>query len=713
MIKPVGLTRQSIDPILVSKTLFLLLSFIFMASVLTGQSFKASSMEKILYGVAYYPEYMPSERLEEDVKLMKECGINMVRIAESTWAFQEPRDGEFNLDYIGKVLDIMHRNDIEVIVGTPTYAIPSWLAKKHPEILVETKQGKSLYGPRQNMDISHPTYRYYAERIIRKLVDYVHDHPAVIGYQVDNETKHYQTGGENVQKQFVKYLQTQFTSPGEMTKAYGLNYWSNSIFHWEDMPSTLGSINASLINEFKTFQRQLVTDFLAWQVDIVNEYKRPGQFVMQNFDLEWRDGSYAIQPDVDHFEASRALDIAGIDIYHKTQDDLDGVTIGLAGDLARSMKQDNYLVVETQAQSILNTAKQRLHYPGQLRLQAYSHLASGANMVAYWPWHSIHNAAETYWKGLLSHDMEPNPTFLEAKQIATEFQKLGKHLVNLEKSNKVAIYFSNESLSALDWFYFSKSLNYNDIVRNFYEILFKANIECDFIDHTSQDLSKYKLILVPPLYVASEKELERLNRFAKDGGHILYAFKSGFSNENVQVHTLRQPGALREPAGISYQQFTNIDKLPLKENPFEVAVEENYVSIWAELLNAESAEVIASYDHPHWGKYAAITKNRYGKGSVTYLGTWPSQAILEKVIQKAAIEAKVADGTQKLAFPLITRSGQNKMKKMVHYFLNYSPVAQSFSYPFDPGIELFSGKDINTAGEIQLEPWDLVIVEEK
>ena len=695
------------------KTLSFLFFVTLIAPGLHGQSFKASGMEKILYGVAYYPEYMPYDRLKEDVKLMKECGINVIRIAESTWAFQEPRDGEFNLDYIGKVLDIMHKNNIQVIVGTPTYAIPAWLARKHPEILVETKQGKSVYGPRQNMDISHPTYRYYAERVIRKLIDYVHDHPAVIGYQVDNETKHYHTEGENVQQQFVKYLQTKFASPAEMTTAYGLNYWSNSIFHWEDMPSTIGSINASLINEFKTFQRKLVTDFLAWQVDIVNEYKRPGQFVMQNFDLEWRDGSYAIQPDVDHFEASKPLDIAGIDVYHKTQDDLDGVTIALAGDLARSMKQDNYLVVETQAQSILNTAKQRLHYPGQLRLQAYSHLASGANMVAYWPWHSIHNAAETFWKGLLSHDMEPNPTFLEAKQIASEFDRLNQHLVNFKKINRVAIYSSNESLSALDWFYFSKALNYNDIVRSFYEILFKSNIECDFIDHTTKDLSKYKLILVPPLYVASKQELEQLNRFAENGGHILYAFKSGFCNENVQVSTSRQPGFLREPAGFSYQQFTNIDTLSLKGNPFEVSEAENYVSVWAELLTVETAEALAVYDHPYWGKYAALTKNHYGKGSITYLGTWPSKAILKKVIQQSAREAKVLDTAQNITFPIITRSGQNAKKKKVHYFLNYSADAQAFSYPFEAGVELLTGKEIRVDESMHLKPWDLAIVEEK
>ncbi|MBD3290451.1 beta-galactosidase, partial [candidate division KSB1 bacterium] len=528
-------------------------------------------MKEILYGVAYYYEYMPYERLEEDARMMKECGINMVRICESTWGYHERQDGVFNFDHVDRILEVMHRHGIKVIIGTPTYAIPTWLAKRYPEILADRKDGRARYGSRQNMDISHPTYRYYAERIIRKLIEHTYRNPAVIGFQVDNETKHYHTEGENVQKQFLQHLKTKFSTPEEMNKAFGFHYWSNSVNAWEDMPSTMGSINGSLNSEFSKFQRMLVTDFLAWQVAIVNEYKLPHQFITHNFDLSWRSGSYAIQPDVDHFEASQPLDVAGIDIYHKTQDDLDGMKIALAGDLARSMKQDNYFVIETSAQSILNSASQRLHYPGQLRLQAYSHIASGANMVAYWHWHSIHNSAETYWKGLLSHDLEPNPTYYEAQQIAAEFKKYSKDLISLKKRNRVAIYFSNESLTALREFPFSYSMNYNDIVHQLYDILYRANIECDFADHTVSDFSKYKVIIVPPLYVASDQELEKLIEFARNGGSLLLYFKSGFCDENVQVRTERMPAVLREACGFNYQQFTNFEKLPLKDNPFDVS----------------------------------------------------------------------------------------------------------------------------------------------
>jgi len=687
--------------------------YLMMSHQITAQEFTPSAMKEILYGVAYYYEYMPYERLEQDAQMMKECGINVVRICESTWGYHERQDGIFNFDHVSRILDVMHKNGIKVIIGTPTYAIPTWLAKKYPEILAERKEGRARYGSRQNMDISHPVYCYYAERIVRKLIEFTCQHPAVIGFQVDNETKHYGTEGENVQKQFLQYLKTKFKTPEEMNRAFGLHYWSNSVNAWEDMPSTMGSINGSLNNEFSKFQRKLVTNFLAWQVDIINEYKRPDQFITHNFDLSWRNGSYAIQPDVDHFEACKPLDICGIDVYHKTQDDLDGMTIALAGDLARSMKQDNYLVIETSAQSILNSATQKLPYPGQLRLQAYSHLACGANMVAYWHWHSIHNSAETYWKGLLSHDLEPNPTYFEAKKIATEFKQYGKDLICLKKNNNVAIYFSNESLSALREFPFSYTMDYNDIVRMVYEILYKSNIECDFVDHTVTDLSQYKMIIVPPLYVAADDELERLNKFVEQGGFVLYFFKSGFCNENVQVRTEKMPAVLRNACGFNYQQFTNFDKFVLKNNPFGVAEEDNYVSLWGELLIPESAEALAWYDHPHWGKYAAITQNNFGKGWVTYLGSLPSPEIIKKIIKNMVASAGLDDPSFKYSFPVIIRNGVNKVGKKVHYILNYSPEPVEIDYHFINGIDLFSQQKIKTNDRIKIDPWDLRIVIEK
>jgi beta-galactosidase len=474
----------------------------------------------------------------------------------------------------------------------------------------------------------------------------------------------------------------------------------------------VGTINASLSSEFSKFQRKLVTDYLAWQVSIVKEYKKPAQFVTQNFDLEWRGYSYGIQPDVDHFAAAKALDIAGIDIYHPTQDQLTGIEIALGGDITRSMKGgQNYLVMETEAQGF----PQWVPYPGQLRLQAFSHLASGANMLAYWHWHSIHNSAETYWKGLLSHDFEPNPTYNEAKTIGKDFERLSSHLVNLKKTNQVAMFFSNEAQTAFQKFGFGWGTreNYNDILRPMYDALYKMNVGVDFIDPSVVNFDKYKIIVVPVLYAASDDLLKRLNQFVKDGGHILYTFKSGFSDENVKVRTTPQPGIINEAAGITYSQFTIPQNVSLKDDPFKAGKENNEVKTWMELITPTTAKVLAYYDHPVWGKYAAITQNNFGQGMATYIGCRISDAVSAKVLEDVVKKAGVWGIDQEIAFPLITRSGINEKGKNIHYYFNYSATAGSINYPYSNGKELLSGNAVIKSQSLTIEPWGVKVIEEK
>ena len=668
-------------------------------------------MKELLYGVAYYDEYMPYDRLEKDIKMMKEAGINVVRIAESTWSTHEPQNGVFDFTSVDRVLDAMHKAGIKVIVGTPTYAVPTWMVKEHPDVLAVTAQGPGKYGARQIMDITNPTYLFYAERIIRKLIGRVKDHPAVIGYQTDNETKHYHTAGSNVQLLFVKYMREKFKTLENINKKFGLDYWSNRINSWEDFPSVVGTINGSLGSEFARFQRQLVTDFLAWQVSIVNEYKRLDQFVTQNFDFEWRGYSYGIQPSVDHFEASKAFDITGVDIYHPSQDDLTGIEISFGGDVARSTKGTNYLVIETEAQAFTNWVP----YPGQLRQQAFSHLASGANMVAYWHWHSIHNSFETYWKGLLSHDFEPNPVYNEAKTIGNDFARLSPHLVNLKKKNKAAMLVSNESLTALEWFKFnfSSSKKYNDVVRMMYDQLYKMNIGCDFVNPSSENFEDYDMIIVPALYTASDELLNRLNEFVKNGGHVVYTFKSGFTDETVKVRTVQQPGIISEACGITYSMFVEPKNVSLKGDPFGVGQEHNTVETWMELITPVSAEVLAYYDHPHWGQYAAITQNRFGKGLATYIGAMISEAAMNKVLEHAVKQACLWGEDQELAFPLITKSGINEFGKTIRYYFNYSDSTSSFVYPYGEGVELLSNLPVAGEQQLDIERWGVFIIEEK
>lgn len=335
-------------------------------------------------------------------------------------------------------------------------------------------------------------------------------------------------------------------------------------------------------------------------------------------------------------------------------------------------------------------------------------------MVEYWHWHSIHNSAETYWKGLLSHDFEPNPTYEEAKKIGADFDRLSSHLINLKKKNDVAILFSNEALTGFNAFSFGwgSRENYNTILRPLYDALYKINVGVDFVDPSSNNLEKYKLIIVPALYAVPDSLLTRLNNFVKNGGHILYTYKSGFSDQNVKVRTAVQPGIISEACGISYSQFTTPEHVGLKDDPFHTG-KDNTVNTFMELITPKTAKVLAYYDHPVWGKYAAITQNNYGKGLATYIGCMTSEAITEKVVENIVKSAGLWGADQELKFPLIVKSGINQYGKAIHYYFNYSANPSSFSYSYKSGKELLSGAEISAKSKIDIGAWGVKIVEEK
>ncbi|MCB5482545.1 beta-galactosidase [Blautia faecis] len=677
-------------------------------------------MKELLYGAAYYDEYMPYDRLDKDVEMMKKAGINTVRIAESTWSTCEPQPGVFDFSHVERVMDAMEEAGINVIIGTPTYAVPTWMVKAHPDVLAETVRGRGIYGARQIMDITHPVYLFYAERVIRELMKLTAHRKCVIGFQLDNETKYYGTAGKNVQEQFVKYIREKFHDDLDaLNYEFGLDYWSNRINAWEDFPDVRGTINGSLGAEFEKFQRTLVDKFLGWQADIVNEYRREDQFVTHNLDFEWRGYSYGIQPYVNHFHASQCLTIAGTDIYHPTQDDLTGAEIAFGGDLIRSLKQDNYLVIETEAQGFPGWTP----YKGQLRLQAYSHLASGANSVMYWHWHSIHNSFETYWKGLLSHDFQENATYREACIIGNEFARLGKHLVNLKKKNEVAVLVSNEALTALNWFRIqeqapgadAKSIYYNDVMRWMYDTLYHMNVECDFIWPESENLEQYKAIVVPALYAAPDELLIRLKQYVENGGTLIASFKTAFANENVKVSHQVQPHILSNCFGVHYDQFTFPKNVGLTgevipEKPDQKGNAHPAANVFMELLVSEGAEVLASYEHYNWKDYAAITRNHYGKGQAVYIGCMTDEETLKSVYKAVLPEAGVE--IPEYHYPIIVRKGLNDLGKTVCYFLNYSGMELEMPYDYKNGIELLENTAVENGTALQMPAWGVKIVEE-
>jgi len=704
--------------------------------------------DRLIFGAAYYDEYTPAaagpDRLERDMQMMVDAGFTTIRIAEFTWGTWNPAPGVFDFTHIDRALDAAAAHGLDVIVGTPTAAIPTWLASRHPEVLGVTAAGPNKYGPRQNMNILAPAYRHYAEAAIRALARHTAPREHVIGFQLDNETKYYDAANPDIQRAFVDSLKRRFGAGQEglnaLNSAFGLNYWANRVGAWEDFPDVTGTINGSLAAAFDAFRRGLVTDFLAWQRALVDEYRRADQFVTQNFDYEWRGHSFGIQPAVDHFQAADAVTLAGVDIYHPGEDQLTGKEIGFGGDISRSLKDgDPYLVIETQAQGQMGW----LPYPGQLRLQAYSHLASGACGVMYWHWGSIHNSFETYWKGLLSQDYTPNPTYREACVVGRELKEHAASLTGLRKHNRVAVMVSNEAYTALEWFsleagfprqYAGGGANYNDVFRWLYDALFDLNLEVDIVpaDAPVERLNRYAVLVAPALYVTPQATTDALRAYVVGGGHLLTTFRTGVADENVQVFTDRQPHGLSDLLGLGTDQFTRPDGVALRPvGALAAALDDDgatepatlATATFMELLTPVDAaalqgdaevEVLATYDHHAWSGPAIATR-AVGDGSITHLATMTSPALTRAVLELVAERAGVTDWAQDLAGVVTVRRGTNGRGRRLTYFLNCSREPAAFVLPVR-GHDVLgtlgrAGAVVDASTTVTVPAWGVLVVE--
>jgi beta-galactosidase len=678
----------------------------------------------ILYGAAYYNEYMPAElqpaRLEKDVALMKAAGISVVRMGESTWSLWEPSDGHFEYAWMDRVVDAMRKAGIKVIMGSPTYSIPAWMAHAHPEILVRPLGGAPIgYGMRQNMDFDNPKFRFYAERVITNLVRHYQNNPAVIGWQIDNETSGYGAANPDVFAGFVEHLKQKFGTTDALNKAWFLNYWGQDVNDWADMPTRDNATSTSYKLEWSRWQEMRVTNFLGWQAALVRKYRRPDQFVTHDFGGMMGGGT-------DEPTVAAALDVVANNPYHGTQEHMNGAWQALQGDFARSLKHANFLVTETNAQTLgWDSAGQFPPYDGQLRLDVYTHISSGANMVEYWHWHSIHAGQETYWKGVLSHDLQPNRAYAEVSRVAHELQEIGPELANMKIHNDVAILYSVDSWHAISFMPFERmpetgwtpgraTQGYAAILAQLHNSLYFANVGNDIVfpSVTAAELAKYKLLIVPCLYVADDDLLKRISDYVHNGGHVLMTFKSGFANENSAARWELAPGPLRKAAGFTYQEFSNLEHpLALKDDPFHVG-EENKVTTWAEFLQLETAKPLAYYDHSFFGRWPAITWNHYGKGTLLYQGTAVSDKLQDAIVLDALREAALTSADQQLPVSVRVKSGTSSDGRKLRYLLNYSSSPVTLVYSYGAATDLLTGQSLAQGQQVIIGPWDLIIAKE-
>jgi beta-galactosidase len=699
----------------------------------------------MLYGASYYYEYQPHERLKEDVRMMQEAGISFVRMGDSIWSRCEPVEGRFDFDWLEPVLDAFHGADIKVVLCTPTYAIPPWLHRRYPEVMARYGDDRRAhYGGRQNMDITNPSYLYYAERLTRKLLELYARHPAIIGFQIDNETGSGMLHNPNVFQAFVNHLKNKFGSVDSLNEVWGLNYWSHRLGDWEDLwtpeprfrvgTGMSGNTNPGYDLEWRRFQSSLTTEFLAWQARLVREYARPDQFITQ--DVVGGHG----RGDSDRYQIAQVVDILSENTYHPTQDGLalpanDSVdppvpawmletgvwSLYMKGDLGRSGNQSNFLVTEINALSIGNSANNFPAYDGQWRLAAYTYISRGANAVAYWHWHTLHYGNETYWGGILNHDLQPNRCYREISNVAQELQRRGDLLTDLRADADVAFVYSQDSKYALEFqpcLRAAKSrepdqYSYQRIFNSFYRAFFDARAQSAVV-HPQQEFEHFPVVVVPALYIADDALLDRLVRYAVNGGHLLLSFRSGYADEYARARWQKAPGPLRSAVGASYNEFSNlISPIVLKPGTGGLRAPEGArAEAWADGLELEGAAALAYYDHPHFGRFPAIVSQPFGQGRVTYAGTLPNPVLGEALASWVLAQADVQPVVAELSPSVRVSTARSSTGERLLFFSNWSSRQQTVESLPVKGTELFSGKQIAPDGELSLDAWDMKIVVE-
>jgi beta-galactosidase len=692
----------------------------------------------VLFGAAYYHEYQPSPRLEKDLDLMSEAGFTVIRVGESTWATWEPEDGVLDLEWLAPVVDAAHERGIATVLGTPTYAVPPWLARKYPEIAGEHATGERIpWGARQEVDYTHAAFRFHAERVIRAIVGRYAAHPGVIGYQVDNEPGLRLFHNHGVFQSFVDHLRHTYGDVATLNEAWGLTYWSHRLSTWSDLWTPDGNAQPQYDLAWRRFQAALTTEFVSWQAGIVRELAREDQFVTTCL-------AYA-RPALDDAAVTEALDVTAGNPYYAMQDALavpsepgapQGWTtsgtwsVFQSADRMFSSRQEPFLVTETNAGSIGGSAMNFPAYDGQWRQVAWAMVARGARMVEYWHWHTLHYGTETYWVGVLPHDQVPGRVYDQLSRLGAELSSASDDLAGLVPDAQVGLLYSNASKWGLA---FQPALaaegvpderSYEHIVESFYRGAFAAGTQVrilhdrqlagpdgDLVDPaaTARDLP---VLLVPALYVASDDLLGWLRRYAEAGGHLVLGPRTAYADQEARARLEVKPALLSDAAGVRYQELSNLnDPLPVRAAGGLALAEGARATGWVDCLVAQAdGEVLVEYDHPHFGRWPAVVTAAHGDGRITTVGTVPDDALARSLVQWLV----PSEDPWRRALPesLTVSTATAPAGRRLVFVHNWSWTPASVAVPA-PVRDVLGGAPIPAGGSLELGSWDVVVLVEE
>ncbi len=654
----------------------------------------------ILMGDAWYPEQWPEARWEEDLRLMEAADLKVVRIAEFAWSRMEPSEGHYDFDWLERAINLAGKHHIVSVLGTPTATPPAWLTKKYPDTLrVEPDGQRVTHGNRAHASASSPRYREFCRQIAEQMAIRFGHNPNVVGWQIDNEYGYASMSyDEGTRRQFQDWLKAKYKTLDNLNTHWTTSYWSQTYDNWQEIPIPIGEHNPGLMLDWKHFITYVWTSYQQHQIDAIRKHADPRQFTTGNF-MGFFDG-------FDHYTIAEPLSFASWDDYVGTGH-VDPAHNGLAHDLTRGFKRENFWVMETQPGAVNWSELNNFLNRGEARAMAWQAIGHGADDVNYWQWRSALNGQEEIHGTLVGPDGTPVPFYDEVSQTAHEFAKVESSFRDTQPLSEVALLYSYDSHWAIQFQKHTEKYDDIELLKVYYRALRQISQSVDVVSAYAP-LDAYKLVAAPSLNVLPKDLADHLLEYVRNGGHLVLGPRSGMKDEFNALLPQRQPGFLVDALGARVEQYYALEK----EVPVSGAWGAGAASIWAEQLKSQAPddEVLLQYGKSNgWlDDQPAVITRVYGKGRITYVG-----AVLDdQMMAAAAAWLTQKSGVTPVFGPVpdgIEVSRRVGPGKKVFVIINYGQANREVALPHAMSL-LLDGKQGNV---VQLVPYGVAVMLDK
>ena len=586
---------------------------------------RTPSPPPLLLGAAWYPEQWPESRWNADLDLMQKAHLHVVRVGEFAWTALEPSEGEYELDWLERAINLAGQHGIYVILGTPSAGPPVWMATKYPDILITDANGKQYTGATRNRsNWNSERYKRFVREMDLQLSKRFGHNPYVIGWQIDNEYSS-QSYDADTQAQFHTWLQHRYGTIEKLNAAWTTAYNNQTYSAFDQVPLVEGARDNSpgLWLDSKRFISDSLRAYQRVQIDAIRKYADTSQKITTNMMRFY--GLF------DGYTVGQDLDIIGLD-NPQVSGQFDPIEMAPPQDLIRGIKDRNYWIMETTAGPRGGGNASIQLDKGAMRDSVWADIGLGADLVSYWQWRDALNGGEQNHGALVDVDGEPDPIYAEWSQIGSEFEKAGPALTGTTVDSSVAILYSYPSRWTIDWQKMNPKYDPIEALMSYYTPLHELGYTID-IAPPERDLSKYKLVIAPTLNVLTQAEADNLERYVKHGGHLVLGQRSAMKDKHNSRWPQRQPGPLASLLGARIEQYTALESPVDTSGVWGEAKDQ----LFAEQLTShtDDVKVLMRYHAPHsWldGQPAAVTR-KIGNGSFTYVGVWLDEAGMKRAVQ--------------------------------------------------------------------------------